>query len=122
MTHPLPKWAAELQAIGMDEAALVLGVCRRTLTTILKNHPHYDKRGRFKKVFKRHHIEALEAVKWDSTPDLTLKPESTNYGAPSQDGALEKALRLATGGRQDSPRKPLSEKSGQVLPMVRPKQ
>lgn len=44
--------------VGMDEAAAMLGISRRTLTDALKTLPFYELRGRVK-VFYPEHIDAL---------------------------------------------------------------
>ena len=51
-----PSWA--VQPINMDEAAGALGVSRRTLSDLLKDHPHYERR-RNKYVFYPEHIKRL---------------------------------------------------------------
>jgi hypothetical protein len=89
-TKPLPDWAIE--PLDMAGAARVLGVCKRTLTDMLKAHPHYEVRGRHKKVFYPAHIELLRRAKWDLSPSLP-KLESGKLQAPLQVNALEKALR-----------------------------
>ena len=88
----LPTWAAEMTPLNMDQAALVLGISRRTLTDLLKAHPHYELRGRVEKVFYAEHIAKLRRVEWGSQPD-SVKAASIRLAAPAQEGALESALR-----------------------------
>ena len=58
----LPNWALELEPIGMDEAAHVLGISRRKLTTVIAQHPYFEKNGR-RKIFRHYHIRnLLEAI------------------------------------------------------------
>ena len=78
----LPKWAADMEPINMDQAARVLGICKRTLTDMLKDHPYYELRGRVKKVFYPEHIMQLRKARWRLAPDLG-RLESTVLSAPS---------------------------------------
>jgi hypothetical protein len=52
---------------GMDEAALQLAVSRRTLTELIKRHPHYSWGGR-KKAFYPKDIDALRLAIERQTP------------------------------------------------------
>lgn len=102
----LPAWAADMQAIGMDEAAIVLGICKRTLTDMLKDHPHYELRGRVKKVFYPEHIMQLRKAKWRLAPDLG-RVVSTVLSAPSGARELERA-RARVAAKQRRPAPPLA--------------
>jgi hypothetical protein len=57
MGHRLPNWAEEpLDVMG---AAKVMGCSKNTFLAILKRHPHYEIRGRRKKVFYPENINAI---------------------------------------------------------------
>lgn len=74
----LPDWTKSLVPVGMDDAAMLLGVSRRFLVDKLKSHQFYERRGS-KKVFYPEHIALLrEAL---SCQTLNLKAE-TGSGMP----------------------------------------
>ncbi len=58
MPGELPAWAQELVPITHDDAAKVLGVNKWQLYELLREHPHYETRGR-KRLFYPEHIKAL---------------------------------------------------------------
>ena len=94
----LPEWAAVQIPIGMDDAAMVLGVSRRYLVDVLRNHPHFERRG-VKKVFYPEHIAGLrEALREQSAMGA---PDTSPQAAlePLADRAFERAMALARGGR-----------------------
>jgi hypothetical protein len=66
----LPEWAKEIVPLTHDQAAQVLGVSRRKLWTILKDHPHFERRGRAN-VYYPEHIRELRQV--GSTPPAKRK-------------------------------------------------
>lgn len=95
----LPAWAAEQVPIGMDDAATVLGVSRRYLVDVLRDHPHFERRG-VKKVFYPEHIAGLrEALRQRVAMGA---PERSPQAAldPMPDRAFERAIALAQGGRR----------------------
>lgn len=61
MAIALPEWARQLAPVDMDGAAIVLGVSRRFLIDVLKEHPHYERRGA-KYVFYPEHIAKLKYI------------------------------------------------------------
>jgi hypothetical protein len=54
----LPGWANAMLPVDMEGAATLLGISRRLLVDVIKNYPHYERRG-VKKVFYPEHISAL---------------------------------------------------------------
>ena len=55
----LPKWAEAIVPVDMEGAAALLGIARRTLVDVIRDHPHYEPRGT-RKVFYPEHIAALK--------------------------------------------------------------
>lgn len=92
----LPAWAAEQVPIGMDDAATVLGVSRRYLVDVLRDHPHFERRG-VKKVFYPEHISRLrEALHQQGAVEA---PDRSPQAAldPVADRDFERAMALARG-------------------------
>ena len=58
---PNTRYPAADWPIGMDDAALMLRMSRRTLTSLIGRHPHYLQGGR-RKVFEERDIAALTAA------------------------------------------------------------
>lgn len=56
MMGHLSSWA--VAPLSLEEAAHALGVSRRKMTSIIAEHPLYERRGR-KKVFYPEHIEGI---------------------------------------------------------------
>ena len=100
----LPDWAARIQPLGMAGAAVVLGICRRTLIEVLKRYQHFEYRGN-KKVFYPEHIEALRremkkcldsassGVTESSTPIGTVAGERVRKSLGTRDPKLAEELR-----------------------------
>jgi hypothetical protein len=57
----LPAWAEAIVPVDMDGAAAVLGIARRTLVDVIRDHPHYERRGT-RKVFYPEHIALLQLL------------------------------------------------------------
>jgi hypothetical protein len=93
--RPLPDWAQGLVPVGMDDAAILLGVSRRFLVDTLKRHPHYERRGT-KKVFYPEHIALLREALTNHSSDPTAATASTAPLQRSAASAYEKALLLST--------------------------
>lgn len=113
MTRPLPAWADALTPVGMDGAAILLGVSRRFLVDVLRDNPHYEKRGN-RKVFYPEHIALLrEALKCPTSKSKSEKASGTPL-EPLVENGFERVLALAIaskrkstkrGGRLSGPRK-----------------
>lgn len=113
--------------IGMEEAAVELGCSRRTLTGLLGRHPYFSRPGR-RNVFYRKDIEALKAAIRDET---RAKCHSRSTADPvPHSGIITSSYRAVTGyeevlehltrKEQRRSRKPSKNKSGDVVPMVKP--
>lgn len=92
----LPEWAEKIVPVDMNGAGMLLGVSRRFLVDVLRDHPHYELRGA-KKVFYPEHITRLrEAL---SSP-ASIKPRVGAYRTPSlpisADDVFERAMALAS--------------------------
>ena len=76
MTRPTPaaiRAAAQgwiVAPVGMNDAALALGVSRRTLVDLVKAHPLYEVRGQ-KKVFYPEHIDGIRRALRCEEPEKT---------------------------------------------------
>lgn len=113
---PLPEWAARMEPVGMAQAARLLGISKRTLTKVLKQHPHYELRGT-KKVFYPEHVQKLRRVKWDSKSSWTPKRASSRSAAPSGATELERAQRRETERQRRQQRAQQSANTGNVVPL-----
>lgn len=99
----LPTWAEKITPVDMDGAATLLGVSRRYLVDVLRDHPLYEPRGT-KKVFYPEHIAQLREAICEqsrekansSTSNQTMKLASTSSPALLPESAYDKALALAT--------------------------
>lgn len=96
----LPEWAERLQPLTMDQAAQVLGICRRTLVDFIREHPRYERRGR-RKIFYPEHIEALRA-----DFDRLYPSKPTGRWAPVSDPVSEKAFERVLARVTRKPEKP----------------
>ena len=114
----LPAWAQQITPVDMDGAAHVLGVSRRFLIDVIKQHKHYERRGA-KKVFYPEHIALLREKM--SCPDSNSKSgkESTTPLAPSEESAFEKALALATRRKPKKSSPSTKHGSSNVIPMAK---
>jgi hypothetical protein len=86
----------------MDGAAVLLGVSRRFLVDVLRNHPHCERRGN-QKVFYPEHIALLrEALKCPTSNSKSEKVSGTPL-EPSAESAYERALALAIESERKAP-------------------
>ncbi len=65
MSGELPAWAQELVPITHDDAAKVLGVNKWRLYELLREHPHYETRGRVRLFYPEHIARLREATAVD---------------------------------------------------------
>lgn len=87
----LPKWAEDQVPVSMDNAAKLLGICRRTLVYKIKQFPFYEKRGN-KKVFYPEHIKMLRECAFESNG----KTDGHTLTARVQtESGYDRALKLA---------------------------
>ena len=82
----MPDWAKELVPLKHKQAALVLGVSERKLWTILKRHPHFERRGRAN-VYYPEHIAELRKVcaKEEAHPDGRVRRKRKESGTKSEE-------------------------------------
>ena len=59
----MPAWTESLVPVDMNGAARMLGVSRRFLVDTIRDHPHYESRGRKKVFYPEHIIQLREALK-----------------------------------------------------------
>lgn len=57
----LPSWTNNIVPVDMDGAAVLLGISRRFLVDVIRQHKHYEPRGN-RKVFYPEHINRLKVV------------------------------------------------------------
>ena len=81
MNRSAPSWI--VPPVGMNEAALALGVSRRKLVDLVKEHPLYEVRGQ-KKVFYPEHIDGIRRALRCREPEKT----GTRFGRKTRAGAL----------------------------------
>lgn len=82
----LPIWAQNIVPVDMDGAAILLGVSRRFLVDVLREHRHYELRGT-KKVFYPEHIEKLKIIispPSPTTPVGAIGSHFAKYAPPEQ--------------------------------------
>lgn len=72
MTRALPAWAQNIVPVGMDEAAILLGISRRFLVDVIAKHQHYERRG-VRKVFYPEHINRLRLIIAPPAPSTPLE-------------------------------------------------
>jgi hypothetical protein len=123
----LPAWAQAVVPVDMDGAAACLGIGRRSLVDVLRNHPHYERRGT-RKVFYPEHIALLrEAIECQSGA-LAQKGsghELSERGIWQAVGSIAgKRIRKSLGTRDEGQsgrtlRRLRSQDSGNVIPMAR---
>jgi hypothetical protein len=119
----LPAWAASIVPVDMDGAAAVLGIGRRTLVDVIRDHPHYERRGT-KKVFYPEHVALLREALCQSgekvsgsTPN-SKTPASGMPSVPLPESAFDKALALATKAKPKSKSPSSKLGSGNVITMA----
>lgn len=78
-----PAWL--VTPVGMDDAASALGVSRRKLVDLVKEHPLYEVRGQ-KKVFYPEHIDGIRRALRCQQPEP--KKIGTRSGRKTRGGAL----------------------------------
>jgi hypothetical protein len=122
----LPTWAEKITPVDMDGAATLLGVSRRYLVDVLRDHPIYEPRGTRKVFYPEHIAQLREAIceqsrekANSSTSGQTQSPESTRSAGRLTESAYERALALAMKKKPTSSRHASKSGSGRVLPMVR---
>jgi hypothetical protein len=122
--NALPAWAENIRPVDMDGAAALLGIARRTLVDVLRDHPHFEPRG-VKKVFYPEHIaqlrEALCAPSHTPAKDSSLNPSrasGTSLG-PLPESVFERALALATKKPRSSSRQTSKRSSGNVISLAK---
>nr|WP_278376697.1 hypothetical protein [Brucella anthropi] len=116
--NPLPEWTKAMVPVGMDDAAMLLGVSRRFLMDKLKSHPFYERRGS-KKVFYPEHIALLREALSCQTLNSKTATASGMPLAQSPESAYEKALELATNKSRSKSGRNTKRACGKVIPMVR---
>src|SRR6056297_2430255 len=99
-TAKVPEWAVE-PIRGTEACAKILGMSQRKLTDILRDSPHYERRGRAY-VFYPEHIAELRKIGCPSRKRKQPTASST-LPAPSADTAFARALALATNNKQRKP-------------------
>ena len=114
----LPEWTKSLVPVGMDDAAMLLGVSRRFLMDKLKSHPLYERRGS-KKVFYPERIALLREALSCQTSNSNNEMASGMPLAQSPESAYEKALALATSKSRSKSGRNMKRGSGKVIPMAR---
>lgn len=116
----LPTWAEAMRPVDMDGAAALLGIARRTLVDVLRDHPHYERRG-VKKVFYPEHIgllrEAISCAAEGSKSDASMA--SGTRSGPSPVSAFEKALALATKPKRKNSGHSARRGRGNVIAMAK---
>lgn len=117
MGRDLPAWAAKIEPLDMDRAAVVLGISRRTLVDVIKQRPHYERRG-VKKVFYPEHIDALREGlnQWRGSKSNSEAGSTTPLG-PLPETAYEKALALVQRSKPKNSARSSKRGSGNVIPM-----
>lgn len=114
-----------LPYVTMDEAARLLAVSRRTLTELIKRHPHYSWGGR-KKAFYPKHVEALAAAIEEETREKCRSRSTDDQEAHIGTSAsqfrgvvgFEQVLEHLTRGEQGPSPKRSKRKSGNVVPLA----
>ena len=86
-----PDWAVE-PVMGCKAAARLLGVSVRKLSDMLKEHPHYERRGRAY-AFYPEHIQLLRAV---GRPRAASALAPSRHRAASKGTAFQEALEMIT--------------------------
>lgn len=116
--NELPEWAKSMTPVDMDGAAVLLGVSRRFLIDVLKQHRHYEQRGN-RKVFYPEHVELLrESLKCQTSKSKSETVSGTPL-EPLMESVYERALALATGNARKSNVRSSKRGSGNVIPMAR---
>ena len=114
----LPSWAAGMVPVDMNGAAVLLGICRRTLADLIKSFPLYERRGS-KKVFYREHIEALRKELQCLGSDRITETEFSMPLAPLRGNAFDRALALVTNGKRKNSAHNTKPSSGNVVIMAK---
>ena len=120
----LPTWAQNVQPVDMDGAALLLGVSRRYLVDVLRDHPHFERRG-VKKVFYPEHIGQLRAALCEPNHTAAKALSSSTKAAsgmsmePLPESAFEKALAFATRNKPKSSKRNTKTGSGNVISLAK---
>lgn len=114
----LPGWANAMLPVEMEGAAILLGISRRLLVDVIKNYPHYERRG-VKKVFYPEHIAALREDLKCQGSSRSIGKEFSMQSAPSAVSVYEKALALATSVKRPNSAPSTKLFSGSVVLMAK---
>lgn len=91
----LPEWALKHLPVDHPQAALLLGVSERKLWALLKEHPHFERRGR-KNVYYPEHIEELRRVTAQPGPVVGVTSDAEQKDRIAAKVAAAKAKRRKT--------------------------
>lgn len=113
-TSVLPTWVE--RPLTMDEAAIALGICRRTLVYKLKDFPYFAKRGNRKIFYPEHIAQIREAI---DCPDSSYTSGAIGgiVEARYEADAYEKALALIAEKSRRNSAKISKQESGKVIPI-----
>ena len=121
MSRALPAWAQEIVPVDMDEAAILLGISRRSLVDVIGKHKHYEPRGN-RKVFYPEHIALLrKALKCPTNSNLNAAKAAASSTPlePSTESAYERALKLAMRPKPNGNARSSGQNTGNVVRLAR---
>lgn len=113
-----PSWAVE-PIVGCENAAKVIGVSLRKFIDIIKEHPHYEVRGKTYVFYPEHIRQIREGLKCQPTGNRsgTRKRKGGRSISQSKAQGIESVLAFVTEASRtprEKPQKPSTKKPGTV--------